>query len=50
MKADVNMEDGEGLKPLNEAAFNVNLDIVAALIKAGAEVDRKDRDDRRPLY
>jgi ankyrin repeat protein len=38
------IEDGrwEGLKPLHKAAFNVNLDIVVALIKAGAEVDRKE--------
>jgi ankyrin repeat protein len=41
MKADVNIEDWEGLKPLHETAFDVNLDIVAALIKAGSEVDRK---------
>jgi ankyrin repeat protein len=35
---------------LHEVAFNGNLDIVVALIKAGAEVDRKDRGNQRPLY
>jgi ankyrin repeat protein len=35
---------------LHKAAFNGNLDIILALIKAGAEVDRKDRRGRRPLY
>jgi ankyrin repeat protein len=46
----VNEEDEKGLTPLHLVAFNWNLNIVMALIKAGAEVDRKDRHGRSPLY
>jgi ankyrin repeat protein len=48
--ADLNLEDPDRMTPLNLALFNLHFEAAAALIKAGADVDKWDFYGRSPLY
>ena len=49
-KVDLNMTDPEGVTPLIMAAWNLQFDTAAALIKAGADVNRWDMWGRSALW
>jgi len=48
--ADLNLEDPDRVTPLNMALLNLHFEAAAALIKAGADVDKWDLYGRSPLY
>jgi ankyrin repeat protein len=48
--ADLNLEDPDRMTPLNMALFNLHFEAAAALIKAGADVDKWDFFGRSPIY
>jgi ankyrin repeat protein len=48
--ADLNLEDPDRVTPINMALFNLHFEVAAALIKAGADVDKWDFYGRSPLY
>ncbi len=48
--ADPNLEDPERIAPLNMALLNLHFDFAAAMIAAGADVNRWDLYGRSPLY
>jgi ankyrin repeat protein len=48
--ADVNLADPDRMTPLNLALFNLHFEVAAALIKAGADVDKWDLYGRSPVY
>lgn len=48
--ADLNLEDPERITPLNMALMNLHFEAAAALIKAGADVDKWDFYGRSPVY
>ena len=48
--ADLDLEDPDRVTPLNMALLNLHFEAAAALIKAGADVDKWDLFGRSPLY
>src|SRR5262245_44802296 len=48
--ADLNLEDPDRMTPLNMALFNLHFEAAAALIDAGADVDKWDFYGRSPVY
>jgi ankyrin repeat protein len=48
--ADLDIEDPERITPLNMALLNLHFEFAAAMIKAGADVDKWDLFGRSPLY
>jgi ankyrin repeat protein len=48
--ADLNLEDPDRVTPLNLALLNLHFEFAAAMIEAGAEVDKWDLFGRSPLY
>jgi ankyrin repeat protein len=48
--ADLNLEDPDRMTPLTMSLFNLHFEVAAALIKAGADVDKWDFYGRSPLY
>jgi len=48
--ADLDLEDPERITPLNMALLNLHYETAAALIKAGADVNKWDLFGRSPLY
>src|SRR3954468_11946958 len=48
--ADPNLEDPDRVTPLNMAIFNLHFETAAALIRAGADLDKWDLYGRSPVY
>jgi len=48
--ADIDLEDPDRLTPLNMALLNLHFELAAALVKAGADVDKWDLYGRSPVY
>lgn len=48
--ADLDLEDPDRVTPLNEALLNLHFEVAAALIKAGADVNKWDFFGRSPIY
>lgn len=49
-KADPDLADPDGVTPLNMALLNLHFNFAAAMIKAGADVDKWDLFGRSPVY
>jgi len=47
--ADVNVEDGEGETPIFGACRNLDIEMVRVLAENGANVNKRNKDDKNPL-